>query len=275
MITPPVEVAEPTPEAAGFGLYSAATVLDPDDAHVQSGVEWESSVCGLAGAFPINCPMPEGFTPPLTGLSTVEALPFGVTAGYECKPVGTTLERMRELARARLRLTEQHAVERTFWTGDMFTLASVTSPHLAAGGDVDVLAEAPVKASLAIGLLEEALGNMTGAIGVIHAPRVAFGALKGMVSEARGVMRTELGTKVVFGTGYPGTGPAGEARTNASTWVFATGPVQVVRGPVTDQPGDLNSALNRETNVARVQASRIVSVGHACGIVAVPVDLTA
>lgn len=276
-ITPPAIVDEPTPEAAGYGLYSVASVLDPDDEHVQSGVIWEPSVCGVAGSFPVGCEETAGWPlPTVDGIPTVEAAPFGVSAGQECKIVGTPPARLRELARARLRYTEQHAVEHAYWTGDVFT-GDVVSPHLAAGADVEVLSAVAVKPAVAIGLLEEALGKMTGAIGVIHAPRVAFGVLKSYVSESRGVMRTELGTKVAFGTGYSGDGPDGEARSASldKVWLYATGPVQVVRGAVIDLPNDPREALDRETNVAKVQAVRIVSVGHSCGLVAVPVNLTA
>jgi hypothetical protein len=275
--TPLFPVKEPAPEAAGYGLYSAATVLDPDDPHVQSGITWEPTICGLPDVFPVGCPQPDDVFPldvPEGGLPQVEAPPFGVSSRVRCKPVGTTLERLREIARTRLRLAEQTAVERAYWTGVGWP-DDVAAPHLAAGDEVTILSGTPLKAALAFGRLEEAIGGMSGAVGVIHAPRVAFPALKGLVAESRGVMRTELGTRVVFGTGYPGTGPAGEPRTDAVTWLYATGPVQVARGPVIDLPHNLPDALDRETNVATVQAARIVSVGHSCGLVAVPVDLTA
>jgi hypothetical protein len=278
VITPPYSVDEPAFESAGFGLYSAFPPLDPggdrEAGRFQNGVTFEPSICGVPGAFPVGCPTPADTFPldVVEGLEQVTALPFGVSSGVTCKPVGTPISRLRELARTRLRLAEQFAVEHAYWTGDVLDDAS---PRLAAGADVTVLSGTAVKAAIAVGLLEEALGGMTGALGVIHAPRYAFGVLKGFVADKRGVMRTELGTRVVFGSGYPGTGPAGQARTPESTWVYATGPGLVARGPVLDLPGDDREALDRETNVATVQAVRIVSVGHSCGLVAVPVNLTA
>lgn len=277
-VTPPADVAEPTPEAAGFGLYSAAQVVDGDN-RTHAGVRWEPTVCGLAGSFPVGCAETAGWPLPyVDGIPTVTAAPFGVSAGQECKIVGVELAHLRDLATARLRYTEQRAVERAYWTGAPFG-AGVTTPHLAAGDDVQVLAAAPVKASLAVGLLEEYLGNLTGVIGVLHAPRVAFGALKGFVAAKGGGMRTELGTRVAFGTGYPGTAPdaaPGATRPDPEVaWIYATGPVQVVRSGVLHLPDDPRDALDRETNDARVQAVRIVSVGHSCGLAAVPVNLTA
>lgn len=279
-VTPPADVAEPTPEAAGYGLYSGISVLDPDDAHVQSGVRWEPTVCGVAGAFPVNCASTAGWPlPTFDGIPLVDAAPFGVSSGQDCKIVGTPIERLRALARARLRYTEQRAVENAYWTGDVFT-DGVVSPHLAAGdaatpgGLVTVLSDVAVKPAVGLGLLEEAIGNFTGAVGVIHAPRVGVGVLGSQVSESRGRLLTKVGTRVVFGTGYPGSGPDGQARTDEATWLFATGPVQVVRGPILDLPGEDREALDRETNIALVQAVRIVSIGHSCGLVAVPINLT-
>ena len=271
-VTPPADVAEPTPEAAGFGLYSVARVLD-GDTRTQSGVRWEPSVCGVAGAFPVGCAETSGWPLPyVDGIPTVEAAPFGVSAGQECKLVGTTLDRLRDLAAARLRWTEQTAVERAYWTGEPFG-AGVVTPHLADPDAVEVLAAAPVDPKLAVGLLEEYLGGITGVVGVLHAPRVLSEVLP--TSEKGGVLRTKLGTRVAFGTGYPGTGPDGAPRPAGVAWVYATGPVQVVRSEVLNLPNDPRDALDRETNDARVQAVRIVSVGHSCGLAAVPVTLPA
>lgn len=267
---PPALIAEPTPEAAGFGLYSAAVVVDSTDPHAESGVLWEPTACGVTSSFPIACP-PSFTLGVKQGLDSVSTSPFGVNAGLECKPVGTPLDQLRDVVGTRLRLAESYAVERTYWTGDVLPAAS---PRLAAGAGVTVLSGTPVKASYGMGLLEEAIGKMTGAVGVIHAPRIAIGALKSFVSAARGGMRTELGTRVAFGTGYPGTDPAGAAATGTVRWLYATGPVQVVRGPVSYWPNDPRDALDRSTNIARLQAVRIVSVGHSCGLVAVPIDLT-
>jgi len=268
------DVEEPTPETAGYGLYSVAVPVDDPDPHAANGVQWEPTICGLATTFPVGCAVESPFPGDVPeGTDLVQAPPIGVHAGIQCKPVGTTLEHLRDVARARMRLTEQTAVERAYWTGEGWA-PDVEPVHLADAVAAEILSGTALKPALAFGRLEEAIGLMTGAVGVIHAPRVAFQALKGMVSESRGVMRTELGTKVVFGTGYPGSGPAGQARTDEATWLYATGPVKVVRRPVIDLPENLPEALDRETNVATVQTARIVSVGHSCGLFAVPTNLT-
>lgn len=271
LVNPLVTVDEPAPEVAGYGLYSAATVLNPTDSHTQAGVQWESTACGTSGPFQVGCGVQVPW--PLRGGQTwVEAHPFGVGAGVDCKLVGTTADHLRDLARTDLRLTEQWAIERAYWTGEVFAVG-VDSPHLADAERATILSATPVSPARAIGLLEHAIGQFTGAVGVVHASRLAFGYLKGFVSENAGKMRTELGTRVAFGTGYPGTAPDGTDPGAGVTWLYATGPVLVNLGPVQDLPTDPRLALDRETNDARVHAVRIVSVGHACGLVAVPITL--
>jgi len=265
-------VDEPTPESAGYGLYSAATVVDATDKRAATGVQWESSSCGVAGAYPLNCP--GDFTLPLTeGVPWVDAAPFGVAAGQQCKPVGTELERIQELAAVRLQLSEQYAVERAYWTGDVFP-DGVDSPYLA-HPDAQVLhGGTAVKPHYALGLLEQWLGQQSGAVGVIHAPRVLSVPLAGMANDSGGKLRTKLGTRLALGTGYLGTGPGGSEPPADTAWVYATGPVQVVRTQDRLTPQNPADALDRSTNEARAHAVRIVSVGHACGLAAVLVTLT-
>jgi len=265
-------VEEPVPESTGYGLYSAATVVDSTDKRASMGVQWESSSCGVAGTYPINCP--GDFTLPLTdGIPWVDAAPFGVAAGQQCKPVGVELERIQELAQVRFQLSEQYAVERAYWTGDVFP-DGVESPYLTDPSAEVLHGTDPVKPAHAVGLLEAWLGHQSGAVGVIHAPRVLAPVLAGMADSAGGKLRTKVGTRLALGTGYLGTGPGGSAPPADTVWVYATGPVQVVRAQERLTPQNPADALDRSTNEARAHAVRIVSVGHACGLAAVLVTLT-
>jgi hypothetical protein len=269
--TPVVEVPEPTPVPAGFGLYSVAQLADPTDKHTQAGVTWRPTICGVATPFPINCP--EDYTLGFVeGVPFAETRPFGIAVGLRCKLVGITIPEMREVVREQLRLTESRGVEVGYLRGEVLPDGS-PSPHLHDVPAENVLGGGPVSAAMGIGLLEEAIGNMTGAQGVIHAPRLSIGTLGGQVAADGGKLRTKLGTPVAFGTGYDGSGPDGTVPAG-SRWLYATGPVQVTRGPVVDIPSEDREVLNRETNDATVWAARIVSVGHSCGIYAVQITLT-
>jgi hypothetical protein len=269
--TPVVEVPEPTPIPAGFGLYSVAQLVDPTDRHTQAGVSWRPTICGVATPFPIDCP--EDYTLDfLDGVPFTETRPFGISAGVRCKLVGTTIPDLREIAREQLRLTESRGVELGYLYGEVLPDGS-PSPYLHGVPEENVLGGGPVSAAMGIGLLEEAIGNMTGAQGVIHAPRVGIGTLGGQVVADGPRLRTKLGTPVAFGTGYDGSGPDGTVPAG-SRWLYATGPVQVTRGPVVNIPNEDREVLNRENNEATVHAARIVSVGHSCGIYAVQITLT-
>jgi hypothetical protein len=266
----------PTPAltATGYGLLSVATVTDSTDRHAQGGSQWQTTGCGVATPFAIDC-APSESLPSLTGtggLPWVTGYPFGVVAGVSCKPVGMDVADLADEARTILRLSEQHAIERAFWKGGVWP-AGVASPHLASPA-AQVLTTGPVSPKAALGMLEQAIGDMTGGIGVIHAPRLAVGQLGGDMGlrQQGGRLLTLLDTPVAMGIGYDGTGPDG-TRTAGQAWVYATGPVQVVRGQAFDLPADPRYAVNRETNETTVQAARIVSVAHACGIVAAQVNL--
>jgi hypothetical protein len=269
--TPVAEVGEPTPVPAGFGLYSVAQLADPTDRHTQAGVSWEPTICGVATPFPINCP--EDYTLPFRdGMDYVETRPFGIAAGIRCKLVGTTIGDMRDAAREQLRLTESRAVEVGYLHGEVLPEDS-PSPYLRNVPEDNILGGgAAVSAATGLGLLEEALGNMTGALGIIHAPRRSIGTLGAQVVADGGRMATKLGTLVAFGSGYNGAAPGGDVPV-AAAWLYATGPVQVTRGPVIDIPAEDREVLNRENNEATVWAARIVSVGHSCGTYAVQITL--
>lgn len=67
-----------------------------------------------------------------------------------------------------------------------------------------------------------------------------------------GRLETKLGTRVVAGAGYPGTGPAGEARPAGGSYLFATGPLVVRRSevePLSDFAGGLDRSINDLTRV--------------------------
>jgi hypothetical protein len=269
--TPLFGVAEPTPQPVGYGLYSAATVLDPADPKAQNGVQWEPSTCGVASPFKVRCPTPDPLPAP-NGWPVVQAYPFGVGAGVACKTVGISTADLRDRARNLLRLTEEHAVEFGYWTGQFYD-PSVPGMYLA-HTDATVLSVTPVAPKAALGMLEDAIGDMTGAVGVIHAARHAVGVLASDMGlrQQGGRLLTILDTPVAAGAGYPGTGPDG-TRPAGTSWLYATGAVQVVRGPVQDLAPNPRDSLDRSTNDARVHAVRLVSPGHNCGVVAVPINL--
>jgi hypothetical protein len=99
-----------------------------------------------------------------------------VVAGVRCKPVGTTVAEMQTAARAILRLSEQYAVERALWRGGVWP-DTVTAEAGFLAQDPTILSATPVSAKAAVGLLEDGLVQLSGGVGVIHAPRLALGVI--------------------------------------------------------------------------------------------------
>jgi hypothetical protein len=263
----------PAPTGYGYGLYSVAAPADSTDPRAVNGGQWPALGCGVAKPFAIDCPPASAPASLITGsgLPWVSQFPFGVVAGVRCKPVGASVDELRDAARAILRLSEQYAVERALWRGGVWPAGTV-GEFLAR--NPTILSATPVSVKAAIGMLEDALVGMSGGVGVIHAPRLALGALTAdwPVRQSGGRILTMVDTPVVFGGGYDGSAPGG-GRPAGTAWVYATGPVQVTRGPVQDLPSDPRLAVDRATNDALVMAVRVVSVGYACGVVGVPVTL--
>lgn len=217
--TMPATLVEAPPRTPlPYGLFSVLTFRDGDTRWDSAGVEMESLIgCGpLQGighggfcADPADVTgLPHNFAQSETGL--VSATPFSVTAHHRCSPVGSVPA--RTLAQARLLTFEERAVEHAFWTGMLGNTPNLRAAQPITAGAV------PFKVGVA--LLEEWAAAEYGSQGVIHAPRaVPVGDLR-LTGQT---YRTPLGTAVVAGAGYDGTGPTGSAALAADTrWIYIT-----------------------------------------------------
>lgn len=267
-------VNPPTPVSSEFGLYSVATVRDLTDPHANAGVQYEPVSPGVASLGEAGCEFRDDLAASL-GMESVELDPFVVWAGPECGSLlGYEADEFVTRARTALSLSEERSVERALATGEPFAVGS-PSPRLAAPvADVTVLSAIAVKPKTAVGLIEEALGNASGAKGVIHAPRRAAGLLTELVEKTGPRLTTKLGSPVAFGAGYTGQAPVGAAPVANVVWLYATGPVLVTRTE-TFEPGgdDVRLLVDRTTNALTVVTARIVSVGFEGLLAAVPLSL--
>jgi hypothetical protein len=222
------------------------------------------------------------------------ATPFTAYARFNCATVGN--DAAIETARAALTQTEGYQVERSFWTGLVDGITGVF-PHLAANAQVVdangivlqtvaspvVTGTTPLDVATGIGLLEQALADCFGGVGVLHMPTKllptldAIGLLRVVNSRNVGTgqfdrqLQTLNGNLVAVGPGYPGTSPSGAAPTSTSTWVYATGPVFMRRTDVKINP--LNQSINRQTNNVEMIAERTYVLGFDCCHLAVPIAL--
>lgn len=115
----------------------------------------------------------------------------------------------------------------------------------------------------ALAALQEHLAEVgCGRRGMIHATRnaVTLWHRYGLVRREGPMLLDLYDNVVVPGAGYDGSGPDGEVATAETTWVYATGLLEVRRGPVTVVPGELAEALDRATNTVEWRAWRPVLV---------------
>jgi hypothetical protein len=221
------------------------------------------------------------------------ATPFTPYVRFDCSPVGN--EEARRVANDALARSEAWQVERAFWTG-VADGQDVIFPHLAANAEVEdgqetllQTAASPVVTGGAVdivsglGLLEQALADCYGGVGVIHVPAKLLPTLdgNGLLRPVQGrdvgsgqfgrQLQTLNGNLVAIGAGYPGTGPDGTDPGDDASWMYATGAVFMYRSEAkihTDA-----QSLNRDNNTLEMIAERTYVLGWDCCHLAVLVNL--
>lgn len=279
-----IRVRIPQPEPRRYGLLEVAQPVTPqDNIWMVGGVNWEDFLCtNGVEVFLDNCPPATGYTKPAQRSSQFcTADPFNVVGSYDCSTGGRPVGEAFEIARQRLLKWEGHDVEEAFWTG--VAANGDINPSLAFGNtecDIDVVDLTPgggaVDPVSAISLLESALADTIPFAGVIHASHElpAYLASFHLLEREGNRLYTPLGTSYVFGSGYPGTGPANAAPGAGTTWVFATGPIGVWRSDVYMVPDEVPQAVDRMINDITVRAERTYAVAYSCSVLAINVDLT-
>lgn len=184
-----------------------------------------------------------------------------------------------ELGRA-MDTVESYAIARELWAGDLTRAAAdagdVDAPNLSLVDGPTVLnGGTPTKAALALGMLEQAVGDaLRGQQAYLHVGRIAQNLLPNVTREGN-LLTTRIGNLVVADAGYPGTPPIGEDAAPGVGWVYATGPVVVRRSSI-ERLGIGQGALDTRTNTLDLRSTRVVAAtfDHSA-LFAVPVDLTA
>jgi hypothetical protein len=286
-------VDPPTFTPLPYGLLSVTQNPTPGDPHWQNGITFQSRClnaadttysadCGIAvtGTGPAPAPAPRQDNVDLTNRG---ATAFSVYAEFDCAPVG--MANAAKIAEDALAQDGVYDVERAFWTG-VAGGQTVVFPHLAANaqildGDVVLQSAATVAVTgtpaptVALGLLEQAIVDCSNGQGVIHVQRKVLPTLfyHNLIEARGGQLVTKSGNLVAAGSGYPGTGPAGQAITATTSWMFATGPVFAYASAtrVTSQ----RDALDRTTNTVKYIAERTYLLGWDCCHAAVLVDTSA
>lgn len=182
-----------------YGAFSVVSLAEAATERWENGVTWEAFGCDPVGVVIGDCDpasavgFPKQFP---DGSGTGSATPFTVYGAAKCTPGAGDINKQRDKAREVLLAREQQGVETRLWM------------KMAADDNADLLtASSPL---LGLGRLEKWIGDNYGSKGVIHASRLAATVLvkAAVLRPSGGQLLTQLGTPVIVGSGYPGTGRA-------------------------------------------------------------------
>jgi hypothetical protein len=243
----------PQPGPLRYGLFNVAppqtlqNVTDENgnvdniaDHAYGGGLVYDPVGCGTAFNSEIDCaPVNKTFS---ENTPEVEVLPWNVYASLVCGTYGYTPAYLEQKVNTRLFANEQEAVEEAFWTGSAGNLPRLDDPagatDVGGGGTFANIVDA-------VAALEAFAYANYGYHAVLHANTAVaayasadnlvwsateFGPVWGTSSNDP-TLRTQLGTKWVFGGGYPGTSPDGLAPGAGETYIWITGNVAVWRQP--------------------------------------------
>jgi hypothetical protein len=217
------------------------------------------------------------------------ATSFVVYSEFDCAPVGN--QQAQATAERALSVAEPWQVENAFWTGQAGG-QQVVFPHLAANAvvrDSDGVLLQPsavnvtgvsgdlLNAATALGLIESAMGDCYGGVGVIHVPDILLPTLDAWDLIKRTgnspTLYTANGNKVAVGIGFQGTGPDGSNRSGNACWMYGTGNVFGYRSQVRVRAPQGAQAMDRAVNTMRMIAERTYVLGWDCCLFAAQVSL--
>ncbi len=245
------------------GLLEAAVGPLPLPAHAETaGATYLADSCGEARLYPAPCQEPPYPAIELdTGDGLVQAFVFNVYTSQVCGTFSQSAEEAERRVRARLAVAEARAVERAFWGAT----AGVDGVDDVVGQLSPVAVAASADVVEAVSLLEQQMATVYGGEPLIHARvrMAAYMADRGQVTPGADVPRTAAGSRVVFGRGYGGTGPADEAVAASTEYMWATGRVIIWRNDVFVSPPD--QVLDKVNNQRGLFAMRTYAIAVECG----------
>lgn len=259
LLTPP----PPPPRPAGLFDVALGPMPFPSKPSVGGGIQYVPDTCeDDVYLYQMNCPPVSGSKSFAPVESAVSGAPFGVVAPYQCLSIGFSFEEAAQRVRTRMELHEQRAVERRVWQGQ-----SVTGLGLIPGLFQSATALAATSCvTEAIALLEQTLADNGIVGGIIHArPYMsAHLAQAYLVERERNRFFTHRGTPVVFGEGYNGTGPTGQAVTATTEYMYASGRILIWKDDEIQIPPP-GQVLDRSINMLNLVGERVFAALVECG----------
>ena len=175
-----------------------------------------------------------------------------------------------ERVKKELSAVTQKAVEYEFYTGSAAIGATNGNMFLTKTGASTVPVAGAFAPHISLMYLEEAISDSpTGESAVIHMTRDIASNLGSRLVYKKGEdgkpgrAMTRLGTEVVIGSGYTGSGPIGDTNAAASAtnkWMYATSKVDVHLGKIEVVNEDLGQGVDATINNMRIKAYRPAAV---------------
>lgn len=278
MANPPPQLllTAPPPPPRPYGLFdvSLGPMPFPSPPAVGGGVQYVPDTCSDdVYLYAMDCPPVSG-SKSFFGVETaISGAPFAVVASYSCGPIGFSFEEAEQRIRTRMMLHEQRAVERRVWSGTVLGADRGVIAGLFRGATALTAAGC---ATEAVAALEQALADNGVVGGLIHArPYMAAHLSQAHLLE-KGPGRscvTKRYTPVVFGEGYNGTGPAGQAVTATTEWMYASGRVAIWQDAEVAIPPS-GQVFNKATNELNTLGEKVFAVAVECGVWAIEVTRT-
>jgi len=169
---------------------------------------------------------------------------FATYGGVLCKGVGLDTNRLTSEIERVFRQGESIAVERALMA------QRFKADALWGAAPVDLTpSTGAVCPEVGVAILEgHAAANYAGGVPTLHMPVAVASVMMGLggqVAFENGVLLTKMGAKVAAGGGYdyPNLSPTGATAAEGEKWLYATGEVLVVQGPL-----DVREAIDFENN---------------------------
>jgi hypothetical protein len=259
----PVYIEAPQVALAPGGLYAVANVMEGDVHIGASGFQYLSENCGVAsGLDDPACLTAEARAEKTFGETTVVAStdPFAVYKGVTCVDLHDDDSGWAERG---LELTEHIAVEE-----------GVMAQLLADATDITPTPGTAIPVRHGVALLEGIAAAEYGGVPIMHMARstATIGFSERVLEHDAGfTVSTMQGVPVANGGGYElNLGPDGDPAAAGEAWIYITGAVTVVRGPVVT---NRVLAAGEHLNLQQALAERLVAVSAECIKYAVLVEL--
>lgn len=171
-----------------------------------------------------------------------------------------------------LKSVTQKGLEYEYWEGRVAQAPSTDHPnmYLRKQSSATIPVAGAVKPENALMLLEQAISaSPVGQTGVIHMTRDVASILGSRLIYLKpkdgtpGKIMTRLGTPVVVGSGYTGSGPIGDANATASAtnkWMYASSDINVHLGKIEVVNDTLAQGADVTINNMRIKAYRPAAV---------------